>query len=441
MKLYLKQFFSLLLSLVFLGSLLSGCSPSSMDPDQPLSVYYGDSLNTGGSEILEKYNRTIGESDRSIEIIDTEEQNLNTEILAGNGPDIFVFDETGLENYLSYANEGVFEDLSPYFEKDNTISLDNYNQKILNYGVIEGKRYFIPLGYQIENLVFTSRQTLEYYGLDSSVELSLSNLGEYLSNVSSKNDGQNVYLFDNFEYLKNLLLNSSIDSKTGTPSFSNDTFLKNAESIQHIFSQNTEMLTTETILQALKNRNLVFMSGYQEPLLQGASAAGINLIFRSSAVINQSSDNIIPKGIQLNESENKYYANPRIMVAINSNCKDKEQAFQFVKYLLSDSVQNWDSIQEQGFGGFPVNNTSFEEVKKILQNDKITFKNDLEYEKYLSSCYEIVENISECRSVFYNATYAREIFDPLFDEYVNGKISVDEFVSQLDNRTELYLQE
>ena len=433
-----------LISLLIILVPLTSCTGNTkMDPGQPLTVYYSYSSGSTNKDVLERYNRTTGEKDREIEVRefeDTEQANqtIATEILAGKGPDVFVFDETGLEKYLSYAKEGAFEDLNPYFEKDSTISLDDYNQKILDYGIFDKKRYFIPLAYQI-NAVFTSEQTLQSYGLEPSTELCLDNLGNYVENVPDKKDNRDVYIFDSNEFLRNMLLSASIDGNTGIPSYQNNNFYSKAESIHKISHKEFTDVTGK--LEAFKNRNLLFLSG-QDALLQGFSAEGIYTAYRANTFVNKSSDTLIPKGIKFNQSDKGYYATPKLIVAINSNCKDKEQAFRFVKYLMSESIQNWDSLSNHNLGGLPINISSLEQIKQLMIDDEQkTYGTNSGYREYLDACFKIVDQVIGCRSAYFDVKYAKEIFDPLFNDYLNNKISVEELGKQLDSKTELYMKE
>lgn len=82
-------------------------------------------------------------------------RNLNTEILAGKGPDVFLLDGMPIESYI---NKGVLEDLAPLLEKD--ISAGTYLDNIANTYRKEEALYAIPsrftthiiFGTELENL-------------------------------------------------------------------------------------------------------------------------------------------------------------------------------------------------------------------------------------------------------------------------------------------------
>jgi len=72
--------------------------------------------------------------------------------MAGEGPDVYCFKpihQKGFNYNRNYEKVGrikeVFCDLEPYISKDESINLSEYNETVLNSGVINGKRYFIPI--------------------------------------------------------------------------------------------------------------------------------------------------------------------------------------------------------------------------------------------------------------------------------------------------------
>ena len=67
---------------------------------------------------------------------------LNTEIAAGNGPDLFILDDMPVDSYME---KGVLADLTPYLEAYG----EGYFQKILRAFESEGKIQAVPTGFTI----------------------------------------------------------------------------------------------------------------------------------------------------------------------------------------------------------------------------------------------------------------------------------------------------
>ena len=74
---------------------------------------------------------------------------LRTEIPAGKGPD-FVFGYTNdFPDVYKTMKTGLFEDLNPYLENDAAFDFSEYNQAVLDGGLLYGRRYILPLRYSL----------------------------------------------------------------------------------------------------------------------------------------------------------------------------------------------------------------------------------------------------------------------------------------------------
>lgn len=127
-----------------------------------LAVYYLD--YNARNQVL-KFNRN--NPDYRINIIDYSEYNnfdsedgydagltrLNTEIMAGNIPDLI---DLGSLSTSRYAARGILEDLYPYIEADPELSLDDLNRNVLRNFENKGKLYQTVAGYSINSVVGAS---------------------------------------------------------------------------------------------------------------------------------------------------------------------------------------------------------------------------------------------------------------------------------------------
>ena len=90
-------------------------------------------------------------------------QQVAAEIMAGEGPDVFIIDEDFMD-VEKLVRQGVFADMEPFFQADN-FDWEPYNRAVMDGGVWNGKRFVIPLSYDIP-LLITSRTALEETGFD-----------------------------------------------------------------------------------------------------------------------------------------------------------------------------------------------------------------------------------------------------------------------------------
>ncbi len=116
-------------------------------------------INQARKYIQEKY----PEMEIKVEYLeyDTSEENemyldqLRIDILAGNGPDIFLFATAdkfrpGLfPNVQQAIQNGHFTDINEYYEADSELGTENLNETIMNAGLWDGGRYVLPLRYNM----------------------------------------------------------------------------------------------------------------------------------------------------------------------------------------------------------------------------------------------------------------------------------------------------
>jgi hypothetical protein len=76
---------------------------------------------------------------------------FNTDILAGNVPDVLLIDAQ--MPYGNYANKGIFADLYPLIDKDREVSREDYHKPFLEALETNGKLYSIAPAFQIYTLV------------------------------------------------------------------------------------------------------------------------------------------------------------------------------------------------------------------------------------------------------------------------------------------------
>lgn len=100
-------------------------------------------------------------ADGSAESDEEATQQMLTEVMAGSGPDLIFFD-VGNMDIEKMVRRGVFADLEPYFEADN-FDWSGYNQAVMDAGVWDGHRLVIPLEYNFP-MLYTSQTALDETG-------------------------------------------------------------------------------------------------------------------------------------------------------------------------------------------------------------------------------------------------------------------------------------
>ena len=102
-------------------------------------------------------------ADNSAESHDEATQQMLTEVMAGEGPDLIFFDGSGMD-IEKMIRRGVFADMEPYFETDS-FDWSGYNQAVMDAGVWDGHRLVIPLQYNFP-MLYTSQTALDETGFN-----------------------------------------------------------------------------------------------------------------------------------------------------------------------------------------------------------------------------------------------------------------------------------
>lgn len=158
-----------------------------------------DGMNYQAEQIAKQFEEEHEGVTVQLEILPTEEEErevylkqLRTQIMAGKGPDVYLLptgdtvstdmptDSSMRRAILEYEIEplftdvvqamynGIFTDVSQYYEADDELHTEELNQAVMNGGVIEGCRYVLPIRYDMSAL-FTDPSLDENVGVSQEV--------------------------------------------------------------------------------------------------------------------------------------------------------------------------------------------------------------------------------------------------------------------------------
>ena len=116
---------------------------------QSIAQYY--TANVNPEVTFEFVTLTADQEERGNQI-----DQLQVEMMSGEGPDIFIlpcddgftYNEIQLiENVEKGMATGLFADLTTQYDQDETLEKDVLLEKVMDAGVMDGKRYILPLRY------------------------------------------------------------------------------------------------------------------------------------------------------------------------------------------------------------------------------------------------------------------------------------------------------
>lgn len=435
----MKNKIAIILTLQFIITVFafSGCGESTASSNSSkltYCAYYEDAI----CDIIKRYNKYCTkhyDESYQIEIVEFESQEemklkMSTEIMAGEGPDIFSlsqklpFEKLTDSKTIADVNELISE-----FSYD--IGIDNCDSKIMDAGVIDGKRYFIPLFYS-PDVFITTEETLNKYNLTSS-EFSFKALSEKLSKNKKEyslfgSADDNIAFFYSF-------LDQYID-------FNSDKFSEDLDSIYSLIKNDTTDENVNYFLYENINNGASIL--YKEmPAFSGIVRTYSCLKYLGSTPVFVNNYNMDDDSIS---------ASTDVGIAVNDNCKNKEKLLPFIKYCLSCDVQK--NMSEECMY-LPVNSDAMEkcidsideviDFEDIIVSDKEKAIVETAQSAAIRDYKYIINNITKCNLYGFNylsdTYFNSSVISDIVDKYLNGDISKEKFIHQLTAATEIYLKE
>ena len=456
----MKNKIAIILTLQFIITVFvfSGCGESTASSNSSKLTYcaYNEDVIC---DIIERYNKYCKKHyDESYQIEIVEYDSLDemytimaTEIMSGDGPDIISLDqplpfEKLIENH---AFADVDELINTY---GSNIDFNDYNTKVMESGIVNRKRYFVPFFY-CPNIFISTQEKLKEYDLNFS-DFSYKELSKQLSQekVSCSLFGNES---DNYSLLYSFI-DSYVNFDNKTTNFDTNSFLENIDYIKKLINNDN---TNENVYYNLYNseNNGCILS--TPKLLFGGTIGGVKTAYYNIFLQNKT-----PAILPNFSYENKITAYVECGIAINQNSDKKDKALRFIEYCLSEDVQEYwcGSRSDKGFSGtneisLPVNNKAFDYAVEVETSEEWDYNEDGEFdeeEKEFSENVDsifwkdylgIIDDISGCtlynyknlKTTYYNSS----VIGDIVDKYLKGDFSKDKFIRQLTAATEIYLTE
>ena len=456
-----------ILPICFLLCACSGLGDADDSADGQLTYYYTEEYKDDMVEKIERYNRwCINHSteDMKIKLIkfdnyETMSQRLNIEVMAGGGPDLY-------SNYIDLPFEQLmkndsFYDLNELIDSDTSsdkLDLSKYNQTVMDAGLYNGRRYFIPAFYRVHTLV-GEKELLEKYDLptEQGFHLTFDNMDEvfkdYLENPGDirflSGDERNGALTADTIMLR--LVNSQVDFEHKTVGFDDEGF----KSKMDVLSQLRELSDTsdseaEKVAEAESRFIFDPHNSYSNPIWME-----LMMFLSDEAGGEYKTDPVMYSCFE--EDENTYSAGIVDAVFVKKGCKKGDKVLAFIKYLLGEHIQNLytGTSEEYSYGGdvdyLPVLDSAFDNCVKDAGN--IVERYGRFFEDGVSSSggmhpitQALVDHIKKINSVelyfdLYKSSYDRNVAVPILQDYWNGVIDSKKCADRLSSATKIYIGE
>jgi multiple sugar transport system substrate-binding protein len=347
---------------------------------------------------------------------------LNTKIMTGKAEDIIF---TAFLPVKKYADMGAFEDLSRYLSHSKEINAENYFLNVLESPKDKnGKLYVLPLVCSFDVISFDKRLVSENNSkLDDSLKtISFEKASEFAQQLVKSTSKKMAFItqIKAASYLYNIIkgnLKQFINIEQKRASIDTSKYIdllnqiKNLEDKDYFASKNDiDFYNTEYYL-ALKNDYDV-------------QAAFFSLDPSSNECY----------AMPMSDVDGKVFANPNLSLGISSASKNKELAWEFVKYLLSDEMQCSPSfyhklgVNKKGFESSVERSWAF--YNKDNRNiSKEAYKSLLENWILKINAYDTFDPVIE------------EIFYEENSKFFEGKQSAEDTARKLQAKVNKYLNE
>lgn len=439
----MKKFVSILLAVVLIFSVLTcvGCEADKKEKNT-ITYYHYEPYVSPVSTLIYQYNEKCKNVQNRINIVEFDNMKemasrLSTEIMAGKGPDIITSGELEMlsSSTEKLIKQGTFANLDDIFDDDSSddkLDLSDYNSNILNAGVYEGKRYYLPVVFEPQILLTSSVEFSKYS--DDNAESKLTYDGVVTLNNNILKDRTNNRFFYDSENYKRILLNyidEHVDLYSQKCNFDSENFMESITSLKE-FCNSNENKTDEIV-------PIFSVSGQYELFALYDEIAAIDNDGDKPLITNMPNQDGAPIG--------------KIMDAIfiNNNSNNKQKILKFIKYALSEKVQSdfcGANIEEYlpttSYGSgweYPVNNESYsklfdkaKEVKYINNTANISEANFMYAKDY-------VDNIKSYRLYGLYDYYNTEVIGDIVDKFLFDEIDENKFIKELKSKTEIYLDE
>jgi multiple sugar transport system substrate-binding protein len=284
---------------------------------------------------------------------------VNTEIMSGKGSDIIMLQDLP---YEKYAEKGLLQDFSSLMENDKSFNKEDYYKNVLDAINVNGKIYGMPLGFGL-NLLSANKSILKSNGVTIEDNWTWQDFEEIAAKVAGGEGADKKYALSNTNEseLTGSMVQSSfekfVDSKAKEARFDSKDFID-------LLNTAKKMVDNGLINTEKASKNIMDLTS------RGASVFNIeNISMPMELSIAKMGFGNDAEFYNTPGTEGGCSFNSNSILGINSKSKYTKEAWDFIKYLLSEEVQGARSFTE-----LPVNKKTLEKKIENASSSNISEK-------------------------------------------------------------------
>lgn len=402
------------------------------------ALYEEGDVTSERQENVIRYNRT---SDKyKVKLIDYSneidpEEALAKDIMTGNIPDVI---DINTVDAAKYVNSGLFCDLMPYLEKDDTVNKDYFTDGLIDVMAYDGRLYYITKNFRIET-VAVKKSDAEQYGAGWT-------MSEFIDYYNSKPEGTKLSSTDSkselFDRLIGYNIESYIDRTKGEVKFDSSEFKAAAEFCSR-FPDNYEIYDDYNDVRK--------EIGEGKILVDFVNISEISDIRLSQTLFG---GDVLYPGYPSEDKRGIYICPCGNSPAITASSKNKDAAWDFIKSIITyDSKED-----EYKYRYMPAVKSEFENMLlRVSASEKYTLEdgtvigpyggtsviNNLEIDQkpFSKEDVQLIRDFVKNGKLKTDNSKVMEIVSKEMRSYFNGTKSLDEVINILQDRVYKYVNE
>lgn len=360
---------------------------------------------------------------------------LNTEIIAGNVPDIIDVSQLPVGQYVS---KGLLENLYTFIDADGELSRDSFVQSIMKAMEIDGGLYQATSSFGVFTVIGNSTVVGNQMGWS---------MDDMMSTLATQPEGTELFQpgiprSELLQIMCYMYMDKLVDWQTGTCSFDSADF-RELLNFCAMFNDNTDQSQENTESEASR-----ITSGKQ--MLEIITAGSFTDCQMYEAMFGGS---VTYKGFPMTEGVgNVAYIDSGL--AISSKCADKDGAWSFVRTFLTEAYQESGDVWS-----FPTNQKAFDQnvldaMKKEYTTDANgnqveSAKGGIGWDDFYIDIYAVTQQQADGIIALINSVTSTMVYDDSITNIVKeeaaaffgGGQSVDTAAKNVQSRVSLYVNE
>lgn len=368
---------------------------------------------------------------------------FNIDLAAGHIPDM-VFLAPDTPN-LSYAAKGLFADLYELMDSDPNFDKNDYLTNIFKLLETDGKLNFATTSFGVNTLMgrvseWGERLSFTWDDYDAFLE----SCSADVLPIGSSWNGLNAWPMTKEAFLSATLtqkMGEFVDFETGTCSFKNISFTQLLHRTDR-FPLNSEDYTTPLDFRA-GNPPLLWMGNFHAFSIMSGF---IPQLIKADTFAEE----MVYLGFPANEVVlNGSICNPFDLFAVFERAKEKDGAWEFVKYLLTDFQETAGMGLSSSLSGFPLKISALEFLAKEAEKPEpyeigYTDKDGMPFNVLPPTDREIERVLELVSSLTYIDLTDKFIMSIILEEasaYFTGQKTPEQVAEMIQNRVSIYLKE